>query len=192
MSKSETEEESSSPTPSDKKKISSRVTFIGAYILALLILLVIELLTYKEDSEKSSYFLVIVHNISENHLELQSLKRLQETLQKYDQAGVSWSLLIPKTKVPLQHDDGDTFYDVQRVSDDEQIIRLSYELGIGNHPSIKYRAKNNTAEPLFTFSFGNYFLAIFLALLIIVVIEIVKFMFQTIIWIKRKIDHQES
>ena len=187
-----TEDESdSSPSPV-KSKSSGTLTFILIYILVLLLLLVIGALRYKADSKSTSNYRVLIHNMNKNHLERESLQSLQETIQKYDKEGVRWSLLIPETEVPLEYDDGDTHYEVERISNNEQIIRLTYELALLNHPAVKYRVKNNSVEPMFTFGPGNYFFALFWTILTVAVIGIFKHIVRAIIWILEKINPKKE
>ena len=160
--------------------------FIGAYILFLLILLIIRVASFEDESIKSSYYYVLVHNLDENHLELQRLNKLQETLNNYQRVGVTFTLLLPETRIPLQYEDGDTYYKVEKVSDDEQIINLTYELGIGNHPTVNYRVKDGSIEPLFTFGVSNYFLALIPALLVVVVLDLIRYGIKAFMWLKRK------
>jgi hypothetical protein len=120
--------------------------------------------------------------LNKNHLERRGLQRLQKTIQRYDQEGVLWSFLIPEVEVPLEYDDGDTHYEVERVSNDEQIIRLTYEIATLNHPSVKYRVKNNSIEPMFTFGAVNYFYALFLTVFAVIVIGVFRGIARVIIW----------
>lgn len=175
---------------SEKKKPNRWIYFIAFYILALIILLGYEIASYDQKSRNSNYYLVLVHNKNENRMELHGLKRLKETLQNYKKSGVEWSLFIPESKVPLQYDDGDTFYSVERVSPDEQIVQLTYELAIGNHPTVKYRVKNELVEPMFIFGLGNYFLAFFVAILLMIVIDIIRYSIKAVIWIKGRLRFQ--
>ena len=175
---------------SEKKKSSRWIYFIAVYILAVIILLCYQSVTFDQKSVSSNYYFVLVYNKNENRIELHGLNKLKEMHQDYNKSGVKWSLFIPETKVPLQYEDGDTVYSVERISPDEQIITLTYELGIGNHPTVKYRVKNESVEPIFTFGLGNYLLAVILTIFIIVVIDIIRYTIKAIIWIKHRLYSQ--
>lgn len=175
---------------SEKKKSSRWIYLVAVYILAVIILLCYQSVSFDQKSVSSNNYFVLVYNESENRIELHGLNKLKVMLQDYNKSGVKCSLVIPETRVPLQYDDRDTVYSVERISPDEQIITLTYELGIGNHPTVKYRVKNESVEPIFTFGLGNYFLAGIITILIIVVIDIIRYAIKAIKWIKHRLYSQ--
>lgn len=177
--------------PVKKSRTKGCLVFLAIYFASWGILSVIPTWTGNGNKNVPGYFMVLVLNKDANKLELVQYRYLDNKIKSFEENGTKYSFNIPENDIALANDDLDTYYTVRRMSGEEQEVSLNYELGYLNHPTSKYRVINNSIQPVSFYGRGpNSIFAFFIAIIILVIIDIVRYANILILWIRKKIKSE--
>lgn len=138
-----------------------------------------ELYTWRPDEGGKMPFYVSVLYVNRNTDTIRSLsaRALEDQISQLEEGGENPSFLIEdKAGSYSPFVDLDHHFDVEIVSDEEQIVTHYYELALLNHAEIRYRAREKTIELIYA-KYGlaggaGYFLTFVVAGIAVAVLRI--------------------
>lgn len=105
------------------------------------------------------HFSVLIYNKT-NDVLYKNVYPLLNEYKNFEEKEIDGTYLIPAAKIGYPFQDTDTFFSVEQLSPEEQMITLDYEIGLFNHGSSTYRAREKSVEPISTEEGGGITYAI--------------------------------
>lgn len=171
-------------SPVRKSKGPGCLVFLAIFFVTWITLTILSTWFNNGDNKVPGGFMVLVYDQTDDYLRLVRYKHLDKQIKSFKEAGIQYSFKIPENKVPHGLYARKVHYSVTNIKGGNQEIKLDYEFGMMDNPTCDYRVVKNTIQPV-SYSGGgpNAFYAFFIALIVVVVIEVVRYVFIFIRWI---------
>jgi hypothetical protein len=112
------------------------------------------------------FFTVIVYHKARDVLQELNYAEVDNLMRKPEAQKNAYSFLLPLDAANTHAlASSDSYFEVQDISSQEQIITFHYQLGMLNHVWSKYRATDTTVEPLAGLGSGGAYMMSFVAAL---------------------------
>lgn len=113
------------------------------------------------------HFSVLIYDKTRDRLREYSYPVGDEVIKHFEENDIEYTYLLPvNAERDYPFGDTDTFFSVDRLSGQEQVVKLDYELGLLNHSSSTYRATDKSVKPMSADNGGLPYFSSFLAWLV--------------------------